>query len=251
MLFTGSVRQALPRCRIFTSRVSYHDARLLRSGARRLDMAGDPQASDSPPQNGSQPDRARPRKRKLDSSPAAAQPGPSSQASDLSAMPSEAGGSGAGQEVLPRGQPLGQFVEQWEFRWDMQRKAYPWEWGSDGRLSDGPHNIIRCVLPAPALCIASLRAYSCARMLQCSRLDLTMLCSRADAYLAPADMIRAHPKAGAPLDSDRAVRRVAASLQSCACWPRSRAGPNLSLQSCTDRQLAHICAAHGVVCYVV
>jgi hypothetical protein len=45
--------------------------------------------------------------------------------------------------VLPRGQPLKDFVDQWEFRWDLQRQAYPWEWGSDGRLSDGPHNIIR------------------------------------------------------------------------------------------------------------
>lgn len=49
-----------------------------------------------------------------------------------------------GGEQPPRGQPLKDFVENWEFRWDLQRQAYPWEWASDSRLSDGPHNIIRC-----------------------------------------------------------------------------------------------------------
>lgn len=46
---------------------------------------------------------------------------------------------------IARGQPLKQFVENWEFRWDVQRDLYPWEWGQGGNLSDGPYNIIRCV----------------------------------------------------------------------------------------------------------
>lgn len=44
---------------------------------------------------------------------------------------------------VARGQPLKQFVENWEFRWDVQRDLYPWEWGQGGNLSDGPYNIIR------------------------------------------------------------------------------------------------------------
>jgi hypothetical protein len=93
---------------------------------------------------------SRSRKRKLGSLSPAAEPVSSpSKPQDGRGMPPAAQApreetSTDAKAVLPRGQPLKDFVEQWEFRWDLQREAYPWEWGSDGRLSDGPHNIIRC-----------------------------------------------------------------------------------------------------------
>ena len=102
---------------------------------------------------------ARGRKRKLSSPPPASEPGTAPpQAPADASMQAQASTSAAAKQPsestaanaeLPRGQPLKDFVEQWEFRWDLQREAYPWEWGSDGRLSDGPHNIIRCALRAP------------------------------------------------------------------------------------------------------
>lgn len=56
---------------------------------------------------------------------------------------------------VSRGQPLKQFVENWEFRWDVQRDLYPWEWGQGGNLSDGPYNIIRYV---PCLALGTTRS---------------------------------------------------------------------------------------------
>lgn len=109
------------------------------------------QHADLAAQNDSQPaDRSRSRKRKLDSSPSVSTPVSSLEVQGGAGMPAgaapEDGPNNAAQndDASPRGQPLQEFVEQWKFRWDMQRKAYPWEWASDSRLSDGPHNIIRC-----------------------------------------------------------------------------------------------------------
>lgn len=110
--------------------------------------------ADSAAQGPSQPsDRSRARKRKLGSPTS-----PATLSAAASELQSEVGMASTGPEgrlvasaaangdngALPRGQPLQEFVEKWEFRWDMQRKEYPWEWASDSRLSDGPHNIIRC-----------------------------------------------------------------------------------------------------------
>jgi hypothetical protein len=137
---------------------AWSPVRLLRASTPRQMAAR--AGSEARAQNGAQPvDTSRGRKRKLESSPSAAQAGPSGDSG--SAMPAQSSASASSEASLPRGQPLKDFVEQWEFRWDMQRKAYPWEWGSDGRLSDGPHNIIRCASQAmySAQCIARNTVY--------------------------------------------------------------------------------------------
>jgi hypothetical protein len=108
------------------------------------------QDADLTAQNDSTPaDRSRSRKRKLDICPSASTPVSSFEVQGGAGMPAGAAHEDRPQaaqnaDASPGGQPLQEFVENWEFRWDMQRKAYPWEWASDSRLSDGPHNIIRC-----------------------------------------------------------------------------------------------------------
>lgn len=103
-------------------------AHLLHVRVRHLSMASNAQAADF---NGSQPEHTRARKRKLDSSPAVAQTETGAGASPGigSEVPGYNGAAAGGAAAATaRGQPLKLFVEQWEFRWDEQRKEYPWEW---------------------------------------------------------------------------------------------------------------------------
>eukprot|EP00892_Ulva_mutabilis_P001103 jgi/Ulvmu1/10994/UM007_0174.1 len=69
-------------------------------------------------------------------------------AGDVAGTSSPAPEDDTDEHQVARGQPLKDFVANWEFRWDVQRDMYPWEWGQ-GHLSEGPYNIIRYGQPPP------------------------------------------------------------------------------------------------------
>lgn len=89
------------------------------SSKRNSDVQGnsDPDLTDKPMR----------RKRKVESEApggtAAAVPAAGDGAGTSSPAPDEE----ADDRPVARGQPLKDFVENWEFRWDIQRDLYPWE----------------------------------------------------------------------------------------------------------------------------
>lgn len=74
------------------------------------------------------------RKRKVESEApdSAAAAGPA--ALDVAGTSSPAPDEDADDPQVARGQPLKDFVENWEFRWDVQRDLYPWE--ARSKMSD-------------------------------------------------------------------------------------------------------------------